>query len=209
MPSVSTQGLVDGKERTGKEYLIRFAKNLGELSHMSCKPNETYPEFQRINVQQYHDSISQLEDELEEVNALGEWGLRDRFRDSNREEQMKFSKAARKDLELRNRYDKVIKEVESWEPHTERLQEMKEGALEHLKYVREFDCRPEDWRETESTLYKPTLYATPEEWKEATVSALNHQITFYKTKLAEEIERTHNNNLFISDLISSLEGMKQ
>jgi len=209
MPSTYTQGVVDGKERTGKEYLIRYAKGLGAFRHMSGLPMEAYPEFQRINVQRYHDNIERLEDELDEINNLGEWGLRDRWKESNDQEQIKFNKLARKDVELRNRYDKVIAEVEAWEPHTESLQELKEGALEHLKYVRAFDCRDEDWREKEPNLYKPILYATPEEWKQDMVESLEKQIDFNKKKLAEEIKHTHENNLFISDFISSLEGMGQ
>ncbi|AHN66663.1 hypothetical protein Bcp1_188 [Bacillus phage Bcp1] len=206
MPSSYTQGIVAGRERTGKEYLIRYAKGLAALNHMGSKPMEAYPEFQKLDVQRYQDNIKHLEDELFEVTHLGEWGLNARWKEANLDEQYKFNKQAREDVDLRNRYDKVIKEVEAWEPTTDRLKQMKEDAIEHLKYVREYDCRPVNWRETESNLYKPIHYATPEDWQKATIESLKKQIAFNKEQLAEEIKRTHANNLFISDLISSLEG---
>ncbi|UJH95661.1 hypothetical protein [Bacillus phage vB_BtM_BMBsp2] len=209
MPTTWTQGIVDRKDHTGKDFLIRFSKSRGELRHMESRPTEAYPEFRILNVRKYQDDIKALEDELDEVNSLGEWGLRDRWKESNLAEQLKFNRLARKDSELRNNYDKVIEDVKAWEPHTPSLQKLKKDAIEHLEYVREYDCRPEDWKETESSLYKPILFETPEEWKAATVESLEQQIAFNKKQLAEEIERTHKDNLFISDLISSLEGMKQ
>lgn len=209
MPTTWTQGIVDKKDLTGKDFLIRFSKSRGELHHMESRPTDAYPEFRTLNVQKYHDNIKALQDELDEVNSLGEWGLKSRWNDSNQQEQLKFNGAARRDYELRNRYDKIIEDVKAWEPHTPSLQKLQRDAIEHLEYVREFDCRPVDWRETESNLYKPILFATPEEWKEATVEGLEKQIAYNKKQLAEEIQRTHKDNLFISDLISSLEGMKQ
>jgi len=209
MPSSYTQGIVDGRERTGKAYLIRYAKGLAAFNHMGGKPMETYPEFQKLDVQRYHNTIKHLEDELFEVTHLGEWGLNSRWKEANLDEQLKFNKQAKADVDLRNRYDRVIEEVEVWEPNTDRLKKMKEDALAHLKYVREYDCRPVDWKETESSLYKPIHYATPEDWQKDTIESLKKQIAFNKEQLAGEIKRTHVNNLFISDFISSLEGIGQ
>ncbi|ANY29324.1 hypothetical protein [Bacillus phage PK16] len=209
MPTTWTQGIVDKKDHTGKDFLIRFSKSRGELRHMESKPTEAYPEFRTLNVQNYHDNIKALQDELDEINSLGEWGLKNRWSDSNQEEQLKFNGLTRRDYELRKRYDKIIEDVKAWEPHTDSLKKLQKDAIEHLEYVREYDCRPEDWRETESNLYKPILFLTPEEWKEATVKSLEEQISFNKKQLAEEIARTHKDNLFISDLISSLEGLGQ
>ncbi|AXQ67672.1 hypothetical protein KIOSHI_191 [Bacillus phage Kioshi] len=209
MPSSYTEGISSGREHTGRDYLIRFSKGVNALMHMDGKPLESYPEFQKLDVRRYQDKITNLEDELEEVNALGEWGLRDRWRDANQQKQLDFNRAARKDAELRRRYDKVIEEVEAWNPTTERLQRMKTEALNHLLYVREVDCRPVDWKETESNLYKPNLFETPADWKVDKVKSLTQQIEHNKEMLKEEIARTHKNNLFISELISSLEGMGQ
>jgi hypothetical protein len=197
MPTGYTSEIYEGKEVSGKKFLMDCARAFGACVMMRDEPMdaEIPEEFQPST---YHkEQFKRAKEELKKYQSMTIEEAQ-KFVDEEYKSTVDYNKnAIKKSLELRNRYLNTLSEVMEWQPPTEDHNGLKEFAIKQLKESIDFDC---------STSYydkKVTKY-TPEEWLNIKICGCLRDIEYHTKENEAEIKRVSERNKWIKDLRDSL-----
>jgi len=201
MPTGYTSKIYDGKEQTGKEFVMTCARAFGALMNMRDEPSDAViPE--EFKPSTYHSKQLELAREklaecakitLEEANVFIEEEHTKRIN----EDQQYYDKT----MYLKYRYEKTLEQVEKWIPPTKEHIKLKEYAIDQLKQSIEFDCSNLYSEYDTTERYKKE---TPQEYIESKMSSCLENIKYHTEKLEAEIKGTNERNLWIKQLRDSL-----
>lgn len=196
MPTGYTSKIYEGKEQTGKEFLMTCARAFGatiEMRDMGLDaeiPEEFQPSTyhqEQINIAR-ENLLKYTEMTIEEASELAEMEYNQKLIDNKKYNDKKFA--------LRDRYQNTLGEVLNWEPPTSEHEGLKKFAIEQLQESIKWDC----------TIYPRENYKkeTPQEYIERKIGESLKDIEYYQKKWEEEVKRTNACNLWIKQLRESL-----
>jgi hypothetical protein len=197
MPTGYTSKIYDGKSVSGKEFLLICARAFGACIEMKEDSlNKEIPEEFKVsayNEEELKKSLDKLNIyenmNIEEANILSE-------KDFAEAEKYRLS-TLKKNSELQSEYQKILMEVENWNPPTEDHIGLKKFAIEQLTESMEHDCAI-------SYYSVPTQKLTGKEWLDEKIENCNWEIEYHKKGQKEENERVAGRNKWIKQLRESL-----
>jgi len=197
MPTGYTSKIYNGEKVTGKEFIMTCARAFGTLIEMRDEPmNAQIPE--ELKVDTYHEK--QLEHSNQELNNYKNMSIEEarKLVDESYENKVEENKKYYDEkLELKNRYEKVLAEVEQWKLPSPEHQNLKDYAIRQLEESILFDCgHIEDYA-------KEVKKETPEEYIQKQIDSCLWNIEYHQKEWDKEVKRTNERNLWIKQLRDS------
>lgn len=192
-----THGVKDGTVTKFNEFAWECARAFGALVLMRDDPHGTpIPERFEPNTGHYDKDIARYEAELAEVEA---WSTDDAIAAQQAAGLERVEGDAERDRERHlaaERYNRMIAQVEEWEPPSDDHQGLKDFMLEQLTSSMQFDC-------TKFSMVEPDPLP-PAEYKAGRVAEIREQLSRTRQLRAEEIERTESRNEWLRLLRESV-----
>jgi hypothetical protein len=200
MPTGYTSEIYEGKEVSGKKFIMDCARAFGACIMMRDEPNnaEIPEEFKPST---YHKE--QIERGKSELKKYQDMTIEEaqNFIDEEYETTIKNNKEQIKNkMDLRNRYLNTLSEVMEWQTPTEDHINLKEFAIKQLKESIDFDCGV-------SYYNKEVVKYSPEEWLDIKINSCLRDIEYHTKENNAEIKRVTERNKWIKDLRNSLENI--
>jgi hypothetical protein len=197
MPSGYTSDIYEGKEVSGKEFIIRCARAFGACIMMRDDSLDT-PIPEEFKPDTYHlDKIEEAKNDLARYQKIHNEEIQKIIDDDYVKRVEENKKYLQDTLDLKKRYEKVLSEVEKWIPPTPEHDNLKNYAIEQLASSIQWDCHTEHYTQE---LTKMSV----EEWKKFKIESCIKDIKYHTEKYEEEVKRVNERNKWIKDLRDSL-----
>lgn len=200
MPTGYTSDIYEGKEVSGKDFVLKCARAFGALIQMRDEPLNT-PIPNEFKPTSYHlKSIKQDKEQLEKYRNMS---LEEAERQAETDYLLSVGNAheqRKRALEMKSRYEKTLNEVKAWEIPSSEHKELKEFAIKQLEESIQWDCNLK--------FCDPNLVVklSPEEWLERKISMCEKNIKYHQEEHEKEIEHVNTRNKWINQLRESLEN---
>ena len=178
MPNVYTV-ILEEKEVTFEEFVLRCARGMWQLSMMEGQPLDApIP-------QQFQAPEKELEEARQRLAEIQSWDEEKAEREAEKAYQKAIqerNKIIAQDLQLRQRYEKILAQVQAWIPPTPNHRKLKQFMIEQIEGSIKSDCEyiPEEPKRLSGTEYKKQL-----------IAEVQQQIEGYEKKI-ERIKATNN-----------------
>lgn len=200
MPTGYTGKIYEGKtEVSGKDFIKSCARAFGGLMHMRDEDSDAPWTLVDVDsqIKYSQDSLARSIDRLNKLDAMTDEEIAETIEASYQNQIKENAEAVIKQKDLKARYEKVLKEVEDWQPPTDEHISVKEFAIDQLKKSIDYDC---DY----SYYEKPVTKQTVEEYKTMMSKILNEGIDRDKKSIKEAVKRVEEKNQWILKLQKSL-----
>lgn len=195
MPTGYTSDIYNGKEVSGKEFILKCARSFGALVTMRDDPMDK--EITKFEPRTYHlDRLKEEQVKLEKYKNMTIDEVQKEIDDSYEKEVKRYYEQLDKYNRLKERYEKTLKEVEGWTPPTDEHVNLKNFAIEQLKESVRFDCDFNHLR------YPIKECAT--EWLDLRIISTEDNIKYHRNKFEEEVKVTNERNEWVNQLKGSL-----
>lgn len=198
MPTGYTSKIYNGEQQSGKEFIMTCARAFGALIEMRDEPNDAIipEEFQPS---EYHKKeLEKAKIELEKYKNMTIEQIQQKVNESYQEIIEQNKKYYNEGLELKNRYEKVLREVERWELPSSEHQNLKDFAMDQLNESIRFDCGHI------KKYVEEVKKETPEEYIQKQIDSCLWSINYHQENWDKEIKKTNERNLWIKQLRDSL-----
>lgn len=194
MPTAYTAGIEDGTITNAKDFLMLCARNFGACVSMRDEPlSAPIPEKFIPNCTWYRENIEIEQKKLEKLLKMSPEEIK-AYRESKRradEEHVKQARASEENI-LR-RYQKMLKQVESWIPPTSEHENLKAFAIEQINM-----CLPD------LSIYTiKSDDTTDEQWLKDNLICCMDIIRRYKDRISEEIKAAESRTTWVKALRDS------
>ncbi|WP_025909304.1 hypothetical protein [Priestia flexa] len=197
MPTGYTNDIHAGKEVSAKDYIMKCARAFGATVTMRDEPlSKEIPEFQpsTYHFEQIEKAKKRLSEAkrmtLEEAEKMAEESYQSRLEER--------AKIIADKTEMKNRYVKVLSEVNEWMPPTQEHVKLKEFAVKQLEDSIEFDC--------DLSFYEciPVKKNNPVDYLNAMIERAEENAKYHETAWNKEVEGVKQRNKWVKELRESL-----
>jgi len=198
MPTGYTSKIYEGEQVSGKEFIMTCARAFGALIEMRDEPLDAkIPEELKIDTH-HNKALEKSKQELDKYRNMSIEEAQKLVDESYKKTVEDNKKYYDEKLELRNRYEKVLAEVEAWELPSQDHQNLKDYAIRQLEESILFDCgHIEDYA-------KEVRKETPEEYIQKQIDSCLWNIEYHQKEWENEVKRTNERNLWIKQLRESI-----
>lgn len=198
MPSGYTSEIYNGKEVSGKDFIMQCARAFGATIMMRDEPlDKPIPEaFEPDSY--YSQQIEKANQRLRDVELISLAEAEARAEADYNAAVQEHSEALAKRLSCRERYERTLNEVRQWQPPTPEHVNLKDFCIKQIEESMRFDCS------TDYYTQNPPRRKTAQEWLDAQRQQALQDITYHAQELTKEIQRTNERNQWIKDLRESL-----
>ena len=190
MPTGYTMEINEGKKFTRNDFIMRCARAFGALVEMRDLPMDApIPEFQPSTYA--IENLERATKELKRIELLTNDKARAELEAEHQKELLSRKIAFNKNIELLEKYTKLIAEIETWNPPTHEHVELKSFCIKQLNDSIEWDCR---------TALDP--FAAPEKpslemWIGKKMDFYNREIEYYEKDHRESVKRANGRNEWV------------
>ncbi len=195
MPTGYTCVVEDGSVTSFREFALRCSRAFGAMVTLREEPlSSELPEFKLEPY--YLERVQRCEIDLGNALNMTEAEALEEAQIAFLHETERFAKYSEDKRVVRERYQKMIAKVESWEPPTSEHVELKNFMLQQLK----------DSIGGDSDLYLkgPKPCPSGQEWKAERVKHCSEWLAHARESLTNEEERVRSRNLWVKQLRDSL-----
>ncbi|MED1789090.1 hypothetical protein P4V47_16630 [Brevibacillus laterosporus] len=203
MPTGYTSSIYDGENVSVKEYISTCARAFGAYVLVRDEPlNKKVPD--EFLPSPYHKKqLEKAKTDLEKFSAMTLEEAELIIGEEHKKEVERKSNVYTKQLDLSNRYKKMLEEVREWQPPTKEHSTLKAFCVKQLVDSLNYDCTSLE------KIFNETVKPTPEEWLHKRVNSCLADIEYHLKKWEEEIEQTNKRNLWIKQLNDSLDELNK
>lgn len=199
MPTGYTYEIYDGKEVSGVDFIKRCARAFGAYVMVRDEPldKEVPDHFEANSYGKEH--LLKAHEELQKYYSMS---LDEAQKEADKQfERMVVYNKEQIDMKkkLKARYQRVLDEVEMWNPPTEEHVNLKNYCIEQLKTSIDNDC--------DISYYGGVKHQTGQEWLDDMIASCLRDIKYYSEEQANEDQRTKERNEWIRQLKDSLERL--
>lgn len=181
-----------------RDFILRCSRAMGALIMMRDDPADA-PIPESFEPSKYHtEKLVGLEKELAELKSMDDAQLNACAEDEYNNAVSDNEKYLREKISLKERYNKMLSAVNSWEPPTQEHFGLKSFMQEQIKGSIDFDC------DTSYYDNKSITKLTGQQWKESRLKTLLKDIAYHTHENGKEVSRTESRNLWIKQLRESL-----
>jgi hypothetical protein len=194
MPTGYTAAIA--KDITFEQFVMGCSRAMGAMIMMRDEPSDA-PIPERFEPSDYSaKKLAESQAELARLQCFTGNDATGAAKDEYAAAVLQHAEHAKKDAELRAKYDAMLARVMAWEAPTADHQGFKVFMVEQIKGSIRFDCGMEH-------------YPTPEQktgaaWLAAAIAKASKDIAYHSKAHAEEVERTEGRNAWLSALRASL-----
>lgn len=201
MPSGITSDIYEGKkEVTLRDYLMTVGRQMG-YAIMQRDDDPTKPvEYVEPSTRYYDESIAEAQAVLARIDGMSVEQAQEEANAEYAAELERWKDTERKKLELRDRYEAMIAQVEGWEPDP-LIADTKTQAVKYLRESIEFDVGAPG---EEMRYYRYPIRQSGAEWLNAKRDEAKRTIERGRQNIREERERTAERNRYIAAFLDSL-----
>ncbi|MES2662235.1 MAG: hypothetical protein V4629_02935 [Pseudomonadota bacterium] len=195
MPTGYTEKIRDGI--SFKEFALNCSRAFGALIHMRDDPmDKEIPKS--IIVSDYDLVMSQkIKRELEELLNLPRSEIQKRIDAEYDSAEKRRIESLKKDTDLKNKYEIMLKQAIEWTPPTPDHAELKKFMIEQIQQSIRCDCSVE-------YLEIQTSKMSVEEWRAESIERLKSRIKHHEEEYAKECKRAEEKTAWIQALKGSL-----
>jgi hypothetical protein len=197
MPTGYTSEIYNGKEVSGKDFLLQCARAFGACIMMRDEPNNAeIPE--EFKPDTYHlDQIEKAKDDLKKYQSMSNEEIQKKI-DKEYDDKIKYNqKQIEEARKMKNRYLNTIAEVTAWIPPTPDHVNLKQFALQQLRESIDWDCGTKYYEEE-------VIKLSPKEWLDNRIESCLKSIEYHTKEYDSEVKRVSERNKWIKDLRESL-----
>lgn len=193
MPTGYTAGIANGTVTDLRTFALRCARGMGALVTMSDMPlNAPIPD--RFEPSDYHrKKLAEVKAERHRICKLSDDECQIEAKAEYDAECDSIAKYSAEEVLRRERYERMMSDVEKWEGSPEGL---KPFMLDQLRESVRFDCggyvRP-----------SPVLMSGPD-WRASKLEKLHNDIQYHAAEHAKEVERVELRNAWVAQLMAAL-----
>lgn len=197
MPSGYTAAIGE-KDISFKEFTLQCSGAFGARIHQ--RDDGISADIKLREVDDYHLRAIERAKKMVEVLEAQPFEEYREIEEARRKHELERCKEASvKRNELKQKYLKMLEQVEAWTPPTSEHTGLKDFMIEQIKQSMDFDCSDYyDQKITEGT--KPV---TKKDWKED-IERAKKDIVYHQERYDEEVKRTNAANEWITQLQKSL-----
>lgn len=194
MPTGYTCDIYEGSCNDYKEYIMKCARAFGALIEMRDEPLDA-PIPEKFEPDSYYpDQIKKLEEELKNFKELSLEEIETEYEKAKNEAYADWLVEMKNRNDILSRYNRILEQVEKWEPPTDDHNSLKDFAVTQLKNSINHDCGVTKFE-----------FPIKEVWiKQYSKKSIEDEIEFYKKRHEEEIAAYVRKNKWIKDLRDSL-----
>lgn len=201
MPTGYTNDIYEGKEVSGKDFLIKCARAFGACIMMRDDsldapiPEEFKPDTY------YSERLKTVKQELKKFQYMTIEEATDIVEKRHLDKIAENKKIRKERTEMKNRYLNTLADVYAWQPPTRDHAELKKFAIQQLEDSIKWDCG------SDLDEYYPldVKKQTPQEYIDEQVNICLKNIKYYSEEQEKENKRVAERNKWIRDLRESLE----
>ena len=199
MPSSYTSDIYYEKDVILKEFALKCARNFGALVHMRDESLDTPIRLKNLEDSYHKKRIEELESELENLKSNPK-SIKDLEKEYNLEIlkiKDEDEKRNKKIMDLKYRYESLLKQVEAWVPPTSEHINLKKFMIQQLMESIEYDC---------IEYSQLTHFPSKEDWikERMSNSQLYKDLEYYKTEFEKYKKHAIKSNEWIIQLEESL-----
>lgn len=187
-----------GEGASFEKFVLRCARAMGALIMMRDDPWDA-PIPERFEPSDYHArALAEAQKRLAQLQAMTEAEAEAEARKAHRQVVASVARSRKKDLELRAKYEAMLKQVRAWKPPTVDHRGLKNFMLEQIESSLAFDCS-ESAGETDMP-----AEISAKEWRSDRIAEAKRDIAYHTKEHAAEVSRTEERNEWIAALRRSL-----
>lgn len=203
MPTGYTSDIYEGKEVSGKDFLIKCARAFGACIMMRDDSLDApIPEEFKPNTY-YSESLETAKKELKKFQYMTIEEAKDIIEKRYKDKIAENKKIRKERTEMKNRYLNTLADVYAWQPPTKDHIELKKYAIQQLEDSIKWDCGS-DLDEYYSLDVEKEL---PQAYIDSQIKSCFHDIQYYSEEQEKENKRVAGRNKWIKDLRESLEKL--
>lgn len=181
---------------TFNQFALSCARAFGALIVMRDAPLGTeIPEKFKPDIAYYDEMLAKSATELNGLNAMTDAELVESCSDIWEENVKAYKKAVASNIELRNKYNAMLKRVIEWTPPSPDHEGLKDFMAKQIRESIKFDC---DYMPKEPKIITPREYYTKRR------DELLEKIKYYNEEKQKEIDLVNSRNEWIKQLRESL-----
>lgn len=193
MPTGYTAKIYDGTDNTLRGFLLEVSRG---MSYSIMQRDMGPGPVERCTPSGYH--MRKIQEAKERLKSLNAYTQEDIEREYNKVYLIIFDKATKNNLEnkeLALRYEKLIEELEAWDPDP-LMESTKKYGLEQLRQSLDYDCY--------GYPYAPLIKIDPREWYGNERDRALQDIEYHTDENQKELEQCAERNKYIDALYRSL-----
>lgn len=195
MPTEYTSDIYDGKDITGKEFILKCARAFGAAVMMRDEPLSK--EIATVEPSRYYlEQVKSEKARLKEYKSMSLEEVQKTIDENYESDLVRYHTRIKEANELEARYRKVLAEVQAWDSPSDEHDELKKYAINQLEESIKFDCG--------TSYIKLPVKTEASEWLETMIAHSEKQIPYYENQWNEEVERTEGRNDWIRLLKESV-----
>lgn len=153
----------------------------------------------------YHkEKISDIEKKIEEVKQLSSDEIEQRKKQELQQEVKRYNEQIKKSKKVHKRLNRMLEDVEEWEPPTDNHNRFKEFMIEQIEKTIVFDIMTDFYeRELEKCESKITDIVGGF-YRKKRLESLNEDLKYHKREYKKDVERCESSNEWIAELMKAL-----
>jgi len=197
-----TSKLSEG-EQSFEEFALQCARAFGACVMQRDDPMDNPPELQEPS-KYYQEELIRAQKSLAKFNETKKEDYLSEFNDYLKKSRQYNEKQKKERLELKKRYQKMLKKVKNWEQPSADHKGLKDFMIEQLESSIAYDCDGDYYEREEKLLEKLTF----DEWYEQKKNEVNRSLEYFAAENKKEVERAAERNKWILALYESLKIKK-
>ncbi|ALA13213.1 hypothetical protein TSARBOMBA_180 [Bacillus phage TsarBomba] len=209
MPSALTGEIYDNENNSARDYLIRCSKSFGALIHMRDLGLDfnAPPRLYHLDLTSYDRDIEEAKKKIEYYKNMSVEDVEQQIEDDYTYMKQRQETYNEEDVEIIERYDKVLKEVQAWEV-PESLTNLKEYAVNHLLEQIQYQSGVLNRRNERKEEEVPGQMIHHEVWRSERVEWAQDELKRAEESKERAIKAVEEKNAWITDLLNALESVK-
>lgn len=204
MPTGYTAVLQNNPDYPFKKFILDCARAFGACVTLREEGGGGEAIPNKFEERSYYDEL--LSDKKNELERIKNMSKKELDKAATKEYKNTIENAHNSLQEMKTlskSYQRMIQEVENWQPPTEDHLNLKKFMLQQLKDSNEHDCNTEYY----DSILKKTKKLSGEAWQCLTLTQLSKSISYYEEQSQKEKERVAQRNKWISDLRESIKDI--
>ncbi|MEK5167155.1 hypothetical protein NYE69_33275 [Paenibacillus sp. FSL R5-0527] len=195
MPTGYTSSIYNGEEVTVKDFVLKCSRAFGALVMMRDEPMDA--EIPVFEPSSYNlESLEKAKEQLKKLTSLSSEEVEKLAEEEYRNGVEEYQKNLKKRRELRSRYERLLAEVNAWNPPSSEHVGLKEFCVKQLEESIDWDC--------DEKYLTPPVRLSGEEYRKSGIVKAHKEIAYYSNAHEEEVQRTNSRNLWVKQLKDSL-----
>lgn len=205
MPTGYTAGIIDGKIKNFKQFATLCMRAFGATIHMRDDGLDA-PYEPRTPTDYHTKAIAEANDLLKKANELSDEDVVKERKEKLLADKKYYLESISKTKQNLESLDKILKDVEEYEPPTSEHTGIKDFMINQIKETLKFDGSTRYAEERLSEITKELENINAAEVRKGMIEQANKDLGYHTEEQNKELERCANSNKWVEEFLHSLDN---